>query len=206
PYYYAGGGGGGYYGGGGGYDYGSGGGGSSWMDPTLVTDPQYVSATNTGNGYIKIKTVTNYCASVKIPVKAVVTPIPGPTVTPVTAINCGDVTTLSVNSSSPIVEWYNTPTGGTPFAYGTTINTAPIYQTDTFWVESKSWQKVSASETFNFTGGLQTWTVPTGITEIEVEVAGAQGGSNSYSRGGFGAVVKSKIAVTPGQVINLYVG
>lgn len=206
PYYYAGGGGGGYYGGGGGYDYGSGGGGSSWMDPTLVTDPQYVSATNTGNGYIKIKTVTNYCASVKIPVKAVVTPIPGPTVTPVTAINCGDVTTLSVNSSSPIVEWYNTPTGGTPFAYGTTINTAPIYQTDTFWVESKSWQKVSSSETFNFTGGLQTWTVPTGITEIEVEVAGAQGGSNSYSRGGFGAVVKSKIAVTPGQVINLYVG
>src|SRR5690606_3889910 len=150
PYYYAGGGGGGYYGGGGGYDYGSGGGGSSWMDPTLVTDPQYVSATNTGNGYIKIKTVTNYCASVKIPVKAVVTPIPGPTVTPVTAINCGDVTTLSVNSSSPIVEWYNTPTGGTPFAYGTTINTAPIYQTDTFWVESKSWQKVSSTETFNF--------------------------------------------------------
>jgi gliding motility-associated-like protein len=58
-------------------------------------------------------------------------------------------------------------------------------------------------ETFNFTGGSQSWTVPDCVTSITVTVAGAEGGG---SAGGNGAVVTSTITVTPGQVINMNVG
>lgn len=203
---YAGGGGGGYFGGGGGSYYGGGGGGSSYIDPALTSNQNYVSASNVGHGYIKITTNTQYCTSVKVPVNVVVNNIPSPVVTPVAAIDCGDMTTLSVTASSPIIEWFHTPTGGTPFALGNTIQTAPIYTTDTFWVQSKSWLPINGNHTFNYTGSAQTFTVPQDVYEIEIEAAGAQGGSNSWHRGGYGAIVKSKMAVTPGQVIELNVG
>lgn len=57
--------------------------------------------------------------------------------------------------------------------------------------------------TFNFTGSVQTYTVPPCVTEIEVVAAGAQGGGIN---GGNGAVVTATIAVTPGQVLQVYVG
>lgn len=61
----------------------------------------------------------------------------------------------------------------------------------------------STTETFNFTGGIQTWTVPQCVTSIDVVVAGAEGGGVS---GGDGAVVSMTITVTPGQVIEMNVG
>ncbi|MFM7667931.1 MAG: glycine-rich protein, partial [Bacteroidota bacterium] len=58
--------------------------------------------------------------------------------------------------------------------------------------------------TFNFTGSVQTWTVPAGVTSVNLSVAGAKGGG---SNGGNGAVInKNCFTVTPGQVLNIYVG
>ncbi len=62
-----------------------------------------------------------------------------------------------------------------------------------------------------------TWTVPAGVTSIQVDVQGANGGLNSVEgvpsfgytvldRGGHGARVQATLAVTPGQVLNIYVG
>ncbi|MES2800459.1 MAG: T9SS type B sorting domain-containing protein [Bacteroidota bacterium] len=59
------------------------------------------------------------------------------------------------------------------------------------------------SVTFGFTGSPQSWTVPTCVNSITVTVAGAEGGGGS---GGNGAVVTTVINVTPGDVLNLYVG
>ena len=56
---------------------------------------------------------------------------------------------------------------------------------------------------FNFTGNVQTWTVPPCVTSIFVTAAGADGGG---SAGGNGAVVTGTLSVTPGQVLNIYVG
>jgi gliding motility-associated-like protein len=58
------------------------------------------------------------------------------------------------------------------------------------------------TETFT-TGGTQTWTVPNCVQSIDVEVAGAQGGGTN---GGNGAVITATIPVTPGQVLEIYVG
>jgi ferredoxin len=57
--------------------------------------------------------------------------------------------------------------------------------------------------TFNYTGALQTFTVPAGITSVTIEAWGAQGQGGN---GGLGGYVKGDMIVTPGQVLNIYVG
>lgn len=59
------------------------------------------------------------------------------------------------------------------------------------------------SVTYNYIGAVQTWTVPPCVYTINVVVAGAKGGG---STGGNGARITANIAVTPGQILNLYVG
>jgi len=58
--------------------------------------------------------------------------------------------------------------------------------------------------TFNYTGNVQSWTVPPCVTSINVTVAGAKGGGGTA--GGNGAVVTGTLAVTPGQVLQIRVG
>jgi uncharacterized protein YjdB len=71
--------------------------------------------------------------------------------------------------------------------------------------------------TFAFTGSPASWTVPSGVTSIGFQAQGAMGGLNSTEmstlcsgtlpdRQGYGACVKGTLAVTPGQVLNIYVG
>ncbi|MFF7183409.1 hypothetical protein [Streptomyces sp. NPDC008121] len=58
------------------------------------------------------------------------------------------------------------------------------------------------TETFTFTGAPQQFTVPAGVTSVSVVADGAQGGQD----GGLGARVTSGLAVTPGQMLDVYVG
>jgi hypothetical protein len=60
----------------------------------------------------------------------------------------------------------------------------------------------TATATFNYTGSMQTFTVPAGVTSISVDARGAQGGAG----GGLGGRVTCNYAVTPGDVLNIYVG
>jgi hypothetical protein len=63
------------------------------------------------------------------------------------------------------------------------------------------------SVTFAYTGAAQTFTVPGGITQVTLAVWGAQGNSNAQSiAGGLGGYATGTLAVTPGQVLNVYVG
>lgn len=51
---------------------------------------------------------------------------------------------------------------------------------------------------FAYTGAEQTFTVPAGVTSIQVQATGAPGGSFAAS-GGFGDVVISKVSVIPAR-------
>ncbi len=71
--------------------------------------------------------------------------------------------------------------------------------------------KAQTTQTFNFTGGMQTFTVPPCITSITVDVRGAQGANSqdkliTNATGGRGGRVTGVLAVTPGQVYNIFVG
>ncbi len=63
--------------------------------------------------------------------------------------------------------------------------------------------------TLNYTGVMQTYTVPVGVTLIRIDAQGAQGGSVSTTcaaTGGLGARMVGDVAVTPGEVLSIMVG
>lgn len=65
----------------------------------------------------------------------------------------------------------------------------------------------AASQTFAYTGGQQTFTVPAGTSSITFKIYGAAGGSNNCSRrGGYGALITGTYPVTPGDVLYINVG
>ena len=72
---------------------------------------------------------------------------------------------------------------------------------------------LSSPQTFSYTGGVQTFTVPSGVTTLTVNVSGAQGGNGSayngtnyVETGGNGGNVQGTITVTPGDILDIYVG
>ena len=64
---------------------------------------------------------------------------------------------------------------------------------------------------FDYTGAVQTYTVPTGTTKLIVDCVGAAGGramsaSSAYTDRAKGGRVQCKLTVSAGQTINIYVG
>jgi hypothetical protein len=66
------------------------------------------------------------------------------------------------------------------------------------------------SATFNFTGTLQTYTVPAGAYYLCIEARGARGGDAGPAVAGTvhaaGGRVQANLAVSPGQILNINVG
>jgi hypothetical protein len=65
------------------------------------------------------------------------------------------------------------------------------------------WSQVT---TFSYTGVIDLYTVPAGVTSLQIEATGAQGGIGSAAAGGFGATMQGDFIVTPGQIIEILVG
>lgn len=68
---------------------------------------------------------------------------------------------------------------------------------------------------FVYTGAMQTYTVPAGVTSIRIDAYGAQGGTGANGAGsgvstggtgGFGSSASGILSVTPGEVLNIFVG
>lgn len=60
--------------------------------------------------------------------------------------------------------------------------------------------------TFDYTGAVQTYTVPLGVTSIRIEASGGQGGDGQWSEGGLGATMIGTFTVSPGDVLDVVVG
>jgi hypothetical protein len=79
-------------------------------------------------------------------------------------------------------------------------------------------QATAGTATFEFTGSVQTFAVPDGVTSISVDASGAQGGTGgdctqpsicdngAGGLGGAGARVTTTLAVTPGETLTVIVG
>ncbi len=70
-----------------------------------------------------------------------------------------------------------------------------------------------AQTDFNYTGDVQTFEVPEFVTSIKIEAWGAQGGGSeacdvteNQDDGGLGGYSTGELSVTPGQILNVYVG
>jgi hypothetical protein len=64
----------------------------------------------------------------------------------------------------------------------------------------------TGSNTFGYTGNVQNFVVPTGITKLNVELWGAQGGNDGTIIGGKGGYAKGTLTVQSGSTIYVYVG
>lgn len=61
-------------------------------------------------------------------------------------------------------------------------------------------------QTFTYTGSMQTFVVPMGVTSINVAAWGAQGGGIGTVQGGLGGTTTGQVPVTPGETIYVFVG
>jgi hypothetical protein len=99
---------------------------------------------------------------------------------------------LSTTTTYYVVAYATNSVGTT---YGSQVSFTTLIQTD-----------------YAYTGGQQTFTVPAGITTINIEAWGAQGGTGWINGslgsgiGGNGGYAKGTLSVTQGQTIYLYVG
>jgi uncharacterized repeat protein (TIGR02543 family) len=59
---------------------------------------------------------------------------------------------------------------------------------------------------FAATGADQTWTVPAGVTSIDIAMIGGGGGGGNQGNGGGGGSVSGVLAVTPGDTLTIIVG
>ena len=72
----------------------------------------------------------------------------------------------------------------------------------------------SGTRTFNFTGAVQTFTVPSCVTALNVDAQGAAGGDgwnvdsggSVQGLGGQGGRVQARLAVVPGETLSIFVG
>jgi hypothetical protein len=69
----------------------------------------------------------------------------------------------------------------------------------------------NCTATISFSGAMQTFTVPSGVTEIFFNVTAAEGGQGFFNTtpaalGGTGGTVSGRLATTGGTVLNLFVG
>ena len=137
---------------------------------------------------------------------------------------CSGSSTAAVNFSSSVpgytYSWTNNTTsiglaasgtGNIPSFTATNFTNVPV--TATITVTPNNAIPSNFTQTVNYTGASQTWTVPAGVTSINIEAYGAAGaaGANGSAAGSSGAAGKGSkttgtLAVTPGQVLNIYVG
>ena len=196
--------GGGYYGGGGGFISG-GGGGSNFANPsaTSVIHTQGYSSTS---GDVTITYLASNCPSDRRAFTISVSGAPT-TSADTTILSCQSaVLRADPNSFGDTLAWFDAAIGGTLLYTGPSFVTPTLNDTTTYYVENRSGISVSGTQTFSYTGSAQTFTVPGGVTSIVMEVSGAQGETVGASVGGNGGKATGTLAVTPGQILNIYVG
>ncbi|MEY4141554.1 MAG: hypothetical protein RL110_926, partial [Bacteroidota bacterium] len=183
---------------------GGAGGGSSFADSTC-DQVIFTEGYNWGNGsllinYTSIQGCLSQVSSFTVSVQG---QAPPPQITPVSSISCNVPITLS-SSAGPTTQWYSSLTGN-PIHVGSTL-TLPLLSQDTVIYASAAISS-NNSQVFNFIGGKHhLWKVPSGVSEVSVDVKGAQGAQTQGSLGGAGGRVQAKIPVTEGQSIYLLVG
>jgi gliding motility-associated-like protein len=181
---------------------------------TVGTFPLIVTATDVTNC---VGTSVIYNLVINFPVLA------GNTVANQVLCNTGSTTAVVFSGypSGTVLNWTNnnpsiglaaSGTGNISAFTAKNVTRTPVVATVTV-TPSITYVGSSSSQTFNYTGAVQSWTVPAGVTSVIVETYGAQGaaginggGSSEGGTGGKGGYVKGTLAVTPGQVLNVYVG
>ena len=177
---------------------------SALQNPTVSTN-----ATAAMAGAYIVKVTVNGCTSSAGTTDAIVLSVSVPTnviATPSTVCS-GATVNLNATSAGNSINWYTTSTGGTPI--GTTASGANYADNPTittyYWAETFAGSV--SSTTFSYTGGIVTYSIPTGVTSVTVTTKGAQGGTPSLGGGpGLGAIESAIFSGLAGANLKILVG
>src|SRR5574344_1209752 len=168
---------------------------------------------NTGNGYARISYYAESgCPSVLLPVTVTVQEPETPIVADAIA-DCGTSVTLEVQNAVPTLnyKWYDDAQYTNLVNEGPTFTVSPE-NTTTYYVRSSAGSEGDVID-FTYTGSPQTFTVPSGVNQVTLEVWGAQGGDgddfSSEGRphyGGKGGYSYGTLNVNSGSELYIYVG
>jgi hypothetical protein len=182
-----------------------------WEPGALVGNPSVTPSVTTT--YTVTGTDGNGCTgTATTSVTVISTPAPSPVTATPSSICLGDLSDLNAISVGNTINWFTVPSGGVSLGSTASGVNFPVTPgaTTTYYAESvNAGGGPGGSQTFNYTGSIQTFTVPAGVTSITMEARGAQGGSinvNCVASGGLGARMIGDVAVTPGEVISVLVG
>ena len=136
--------------------------------------------------------------------------VPSPvTATPSTLCpGVGASSNLNAQSAGNIIYWYTAATGGTLLgssASGANYSVNPA-TTTAYYAEAAPDPNAVTTVTKSYTGTMDSFTVPAGITSLTIDAMGAQGGSATTQVGGKGVRAKGTVTVIPGQVLKILVG
>lgn len=167
--------------------------GSTYTTPQLSQNTTfYVQAGSAG------------CASQIVPVTVTINALSAPTGTGAT-VNCGQTAALNAQGGNGAgYTWFSNANGTGQVGTGAAFTPPVLGATTTYYLASSTSIGAGNSQTFNFTGNVQTFTPPfTGTYTLEVW--GARGGNDGLP-GANGGYATGQVSLTAGQVINVYVG
>ena len=170
--------------------------GATFTTPQLSTTTTYYASLGTG-----------VCAVQNVPVTVTVNLPAAPTANGVT-VSCGQTAVLTASGGGlNNYVWYSNAAGSNQLGTGATYTTPTMSLSTTYYVASGI---VSNAQpvTFAYTGSVQSYTVPAGVTSLTVDASGAGGGiyPGGVGTAGAGGRMLATIPVTPGQVLNIVVG
>ena len=192
-----------------------------WLvDGTVLDDsdvpsfelPGSVLASLTPGQHVFTREFQNGCdntwtASQNSSVLTVVAALPQPVIADA-YVSCGTHTTLSVQDPNPALQycWFSDAQCTDLIHVGTTLTTPDITEETTYYVQA--YEEIMQDIEMNYSSsGSYTYTVPEGVSELTLQVWGAQGGNYSSTyQGGKGGYAAGTLAVTPGDVLHVYVG
>ncbi len=104
------------------------------------------------------------------------------------------------------IHWYDAPTDGNLLATSQNNEATALTVSGGSSVYAIG-EAQAITETFSYTGSTQMFVVPTGITSINIDAYGAQGGNTYNTNGpGRGGRIEASMNVSPGDTIYVYVG
>ncbi|MCW3121995.1 MAG: surface protein, partial [Flavipsychrobacter sp.] len=180
-------------------------GGGTWS-----TSTSSVATVNSSTGVVTGGSVGTTTITYKLPTGCINTTIISVNPLPVVSAGsnvaiCNGGNTPLTASGATIYSW--SPSTGLSATTGSSVTANPT-STTTYTVTGTT----SNTTTFNYTGAVQLFTVPSGVTSLNVRLWGAEGGGSEdcsliiNTDGGLGGYSQGTLAVTPGQVLNVYVG
>jgi len=167
--------------------------GATFTTPTLFANTSYwVAADGGSRKEVKVNVIsTSLTSAVAVP-----------------AVICRQETSGLQAPFPGIVRWYDASTGGNLVGTSTPgfpLTVAPPVTT-TYYAAAIPAQ---LSANFSYTGNVQQWIVPAGVTSIHVDAYGARGTRgifNTWPHYGKGGRVQAVMNVTPGDTLSIYVG